>query len=567
MQLTSSPRRALGLLAVGTIGMSTAVLGVTGTASAGTDTWTFTTAPSGADQVDLTLLEIDAAASADCTIDWVIDGAAGGSGNQSGTAVPGSPGARYTVTTDAYDADEFLLFAGAVGGNAPLTGTSTGGDGGTNGAGTNSGGDGQDGQYDGSFYGGGGGAASVVEYDGDLILGAFGGNGGLAGNNDGDGGLGGFEGVHQNRTGIAGQAGPVTNTGGGVISGTVTCVSGDAVKPGAPVLDEYVDAGDGTAKFWFDEGSDALDEFGTSVPSTYEYKVTGGEWTAFTHGFTGTDTLTGTISGLANLKKYSLVLRAVSASGISPESAPVEFTPFAATPAPATVSASVGVSSVRVSWTPPADAAGIKDYIAIVAPDGAQSSQDVVVCISSGTSCTVTVKPGLAYGFGVASRDALGNEGDRTWGENPTAVVPASAISSTLPKSNGTLGNSDTDGTIVAGASITLSGTGFAPGSTVELVAYSTPVKLGEAVVLADGSFSATVTIPTTLTNGVHHLVATGVDPAGNVRNLVVEVTVSGGTAVLASTGFSTLPYLGTGAVALLAGGGLLFAARRRNAA
>ena len=561
MQLTSSPRRALGLLAVGTIGMSTAVLGVTGTASAGTTVATFSTASGPMEYT------VDAAASADCTIDWVIDGAAGGSGNQSGTAVPGSPGGRYTVTTDAYDGDVFSLFPGAVGGNAPLTGTSTGGAGGTNGASAASGGDGQDGQYDGSFYGGGGGAASVVEYDGDLILAAFGGDGGLGGNIDGDGGLGGFEGVHQNRTGAAGQTGAATSTGNGVISGTVTCVSGDAVAPGAPTLDGYVDAGDGTAKFWFDEGSDALDEFESYVPSSYEYKVTDGQWTAFTPGFTGSDTLTGTITGLTNLKKYSLVLRAVSASGTSPESAPVEFTPFAATPAPATVAASVGVSSVRVSWTPPADAAGIKDYIAIVAPDGAQSSQDVVVCISSGTSCTVKVKAGMAYGFGVASRDALGNEGDRTWGENPTAVVPASAIAPALPTSNGALGNSDTDGRIVAGTPVTLTGAGFAPGSTVELVAYSTPVKLGEAVVLADGTFTATVTVPATLTNGVHHLVATGVDPAGNVRNLVVEVTVSGGTAVLASTGFSTLPYLGTGALALLAGGGLLVAARRRNAA
>jgi hypothetical protein len=95
----------------------------------------------------------------------------------------------------------------------------------------------------------------------------------------------------------------------------------------------------------------------------------------------------------------------------------------------------------------------------------------------------------------------------------------------------------------------------------------SVPVHLGTATVLADGTFSATVTLPKGLEDGVHHLVATGVDVNGNVRNLVVEVTVSGGTAVLAFTGFSALPYAGTGALALLAGGGLLVVSRRRQAA
>ena len=75
------------------------------------------------------------------------------------------------------------------------------------------------------------------------------------------------------------------------------------------------------------------------------------------------------------------------------------------------------------------------------------------------------------------------------------------------------------------------------------------------------------MTLPKDLTNGTHNLLATGVDANGNVRNLVVEVNVSGGTAVLANTGFSALPFAGAGALALLGGGGLLLAARRRTAA
>ena len=50
------------------------------------------------------------------------------------------------------------------------------------------------------------------------------------------------------------------------------------------------------------------------------------------------------------------------------------------------------------------------------------------------------------------------------------------------------------------------------------------------------------MTLPKALANGVHHLVASGVDVDGNARNLVVEVTVCGGAAVLANTGFSAAP-------------------------
>lgn len=554
MQLTSSPRRALGLLAVSTIGMSTAVLGVTGTASAGTTVTTFSTA-TGATTVTVP-------DDAECVIDWVIDGAGGGEGDTAGTRETGAPGGRLTVTTEAVYGDEFELFPGGIGGDASGSVPGTGG--------TNA----YQAHYAGTAgtdvppptSGGGGGGASVVYTDGGVFLSAFGGDGGFS-DDLGNGG-GGDAGAYTDHSGdpdaIEGLA---TGVAAGVISGTVTCVAGDPVAPGAPTLDDYVAVGDGTAKFWFSPGAFGRDSDDQEVDSSYEYQLNGGTWTAFAHGYTGGSTLTGTLTGLTNMTKYSLVVRATSAAGTSTASSPATFTPFRPTAAPAGVSASVGVTSVRISWTPPADAAGVVDYIAFAIPEGAQSDGELEVCETAGTSCTVAVKAGRAYSYGVASRDALRNEGGRVFGANPTAVVPASAISATLPKSNGALTSSDADGKVVAGTPVTVSGKDFLPGSTVELVVYSTPVKLGEAVVLADGSFSATVTLPKTLTDGVHHLVASGVDVNGNARNLVVEVTVSGGTAVLADTGFSAAPYLGAVALALLAGGGLIVASRRRTAA
>jgi hypothetical protein len=562
VQLTSSPRRALGLVAVGAIGMSTAVLGVTGTASAATASYTFTTAASGAQKTGLTVLTVEADPTAQCTVDFLLHGAGGGAGVGPSSADP-TPGGYVTGKKSASNGDKFDLFAGTVGGAGAGT---TAGTAGTNGRGH----DGQAGYTDGStIYGGGGGGASTVTVSGEpgALLSAFGGDGAFAQSGFGAGGYAGNT-AGANVLHADGVSGTPSNAGAGVISGTVTCVTKDPVAPGVPTLDGYVAAGDGTAKFWFTPGSAAFDKTEQQVTSSYEYQLDGGAWTAFTPGTTGSDKLTGSLSGLTNMKKYSLALRATTAAaGNSAASAPVTFTPFRHTAAPASVSATVGVTSLRISWTPPADAAGVVDYFAFALPDGAQSSQDMVSCTSTGTSCAVAVKAGLAYSYGVTTRDALGNEGDRIFAETPTAIVPASAIPATLPKADGVLTSSAADGKVVAGTPVTMSGKGFLPGSTVELIAYSTPVKLGEAVVLADGSFSVTVTLPTSLTDGVHNLVGTGVDPDGNVRTLVVEVTVSGGTAVLANTGFSALPVLGAGGLALLAGGGLLVAARRRTAA
>ena len=558
MQLTSSPRRALGLVAVGAIGMSTAVLGVTGTAAAATTSWTFTTASSGADETGVTSIEIETDPSGECSIAWLIDGAAGGAGTSTGGPATGSFGGRIAATSEAYDGDVYDLYPGGKGGDA----ASAGGTGGTNGYGYPY--EGDDGVVGPGFTSGGGGGASAVESDGGVFLGAFGGDGGYALNGNGRGGPEGTSYVDHADDVVTGTS---AVTGNGVISGKVTCVTGDAVAPGAPTLADHVTVGDGTATFEFTPGTYGRDTSESEVESTFEYQLDGGTWTGFAHGYTAWATSTGTLTGLENLTTYELKVRATGTAGTSEASAPVTFTPYRPTAAPTGVTAKVGAGSVVISWTVPADADGIVDYLAFAVPDGAQSSQDLVVCTTTGTSCAVPAKAGTAYTYGVTSRDALGNEGDRAFGDAATAVVPASAIASTLPRSDGPLTSSESDGTAVAGSEITISGAGFLPGSTVELVVYSTPVKLGEAVVLADGTFSATVTLPEDLTNGDHHLVATGVDPDGNVRNLVVEVTVSGGAAVLADTGFSAAPVLGAGALALLAGGGLMFAARRRQAA
>ena len=570
MQLTSSPRRALGLVAVSALGMSTAVLGVTGTASA-VPAWeapfTFSTDPAAdVTYAGVKFIEIPEAG---CEISWVIDGAAGGAGYDGSTSAAGAPGSRYTITTEAAQGDWYDLWTGKVGQPGVFDGPA--GIGGLNPTESTRSADGTDGYSAGTIYGGGGGAGSVVELDGDVLLGAAGGNGAFA---DGGAGLGGFDGKYYNTTPAIGLDGGAVNPGKGVISGAVACEGGGTstpALPAAPVISDYVEVGDGVAKVRFTPGA-----HGDGAKEHWEYQLDGGPWTEFDPGYTNDDDLTLTLSELTNLKTYAVSVRASSEVGHGAASAPVSFMPFRPVAAPAGVSATVGVSSVKVSWTKAADSTGTAKFRAFAIPEGAQSSADVTFCDTADattTSCLVGVKPGLAYEYGVVGLDKAGNQGDFAYGEAATAVVPGPTAATTVPKADGTLSSDAKDGKSTAGGQVTVTGTGFLPGSTVALVVYSTPVKLGEAVVLADGTFSATVTLPKDLANGAHHLVATGVDANGNTRNLVVEVTVSGGTAAvtagpaLAKTGFSALPWAGAGALALLAGGGLVLGARRRTAA
>jgi hypothetical protein len=75
------------------------------------------------------------------------------------------------------------------------------------------------------------------------------------------------------------------------------------------------------------------------------------------------------------------------------------------------------------------------------------------------------------------------------------------------------------------GGEITVGGGGFVPGHVVRLTLHSTPIDLGTAVADARGIVSAAVTIPQTVTPGVHHI--TIFDKLTG-RLLGVPITLSG---------------------------------------
>ena len=87
----------------------------------------------------------------------------------------------------------------------------------------------------------------------------------------------------------------------------------------------------------------------------------------------------------------------------------------------------------------------------------------------------------------------------------------------------GPVGLSDT--TVTGGSDVTVTGSGFAPNSEIQLIIESDPVLLATVTADATGAFSATVTIPPSF-SGDHLIVATGVDPAGSLRVLGTAIVV-----------------------------------------
>jgi hypothetical protein len=548
VRITLPSRRAAGLLAVSTIGFSTAVLGVTDVASA---------VPAVLGPVVITSEDGYSASSDDATGITIDPGyctayaqVVGGQGGEDAAETAGGPAGEVDLVMPVTADQEFSFSVGSA---------ASGGAHGVNA--DESSFDGTDGT-DGS---GGGGAGSALVLDGSPVVTAAGGDGTGAGHGTGGGVTGhtvgpvdGFD-VFSGSTADAG--GSEWNGNGLVYVGVTGC---DA--PYAPAIDS-VETGDTSATFTF--WPTERDDF-TAAADGYQYRLDGGTWTSLTSTEVTGGKRSATITGLTTGHEYDLELRAVSDhNGESVASDAKTFTPIHVIGAPENVTATVGVSTVTINWQPPSGETGIAGYSAWAAPEGAQSSGGTVFCAdmshnATARSCTVVVPAGIRYNVTVQADD--GARADWVLSD----VVPAPAAPATLPESDGPLGTGST--TLTAGKDVTLTGAGFLPGSTVTLVIYSTPTPLG-TVVAADGTFSSAVTLPASLPNGVHHLVAAGLDASGNPYYLVTEVTITGGTAAstsgstsgsLAYTGFSALPYVGGGALALVAGAGLIVASRRR---
>jgi hypothetical protein len=102
------------------------------------------------------------------------------------------------------------------------------------------------------------------------------------------------------------------------------------------------------------------------------------------------------------------------------------------------------------------------------------------------------------------------------------------------PLSTGTLTVMVPADGVAAGGSVRVVGSGFVPGSAVQVILRSTPVVLASALADGSGSVDRSVTIPVDVSPGMHSLEMTGASPGGGTRSLSspLQVNASGVAAV-----------------------------------
>jgi hypothetical protein len=503
-----------------------------------------------------------------CDVHWTLVGASGGASYDGAEYVDGHAGGVIDAFTPVTAGQEFTFGAGADGEDGDSEG------GGVGGAGTYPGQAGDDVTEPGfdadglpvvDVVGGdgGGGSAAWVASDGSKLV-AFGGAGG--GTGGGAGGPSAAPGVNtidwSDAYGV--DSGPAEfGYGSWVEAEVLPCIAAPLAPQNLVVV-----GGNGSLDVRFTPTWN--DSANSSDADTWEYKLGNGDWTEVaTSPVEYQSYRTFTLPGLTNGQSYAVQVRGVDdVEGPGDASNVVTAAPYAPIGAPGDVAVTTTATSVRVTWTAPTTAGTFPLVGYAVGMGAGEMGGDVCETDAAVLSCEITgVQSGVDYGMSVAAVDSEGHQGTRS-DFVMTGKIP---FPSTVPTSNGPLSATGiSSGTVTAGQSVTVSGTGYAPYSQVSVLVYSTPTLLGSAEADANGAFSLTVTLPAGLAAGSHTLVAAGVDEAGNPRYLTMAITVAaatGGPGGLAYTGASVaLPVIG-GLGALVLGGGLVLAGRRRRMA
>ncbi|WP_189115893.1 fibronectin type III domain-containing protein [Pilimelia terevasa] len=224
---------------------------------------------------------------------------------------------------------------------------------------------------------------------------------------------------------------------------------------------------------------------------------------------------------------------------------------------PAAPTAVAGDSAVKVSWAAPAaNGSVITGYTVTAHPGGATCETEASerMCIIGGLT------NGTAYTFKVV---ASSNRGD-------SAASPASNSATPTAVNNKDLAINKPS--VEPGSTVTLTATGYQPGSSVDFYLFSSPVYLGAAIAGNNGIAVLLAKLPPGYI-GQHTARAIGIGLNGlplsqDIAVLIAAAAGGGGGGGLPVTGSHRLPYLAGGAVALLAlGSGLLYTVRRRRTA
>lgn len=152
------------------------------------------------------------------------------------------------------------------------------------------------------------------------------------------------------------------------------------------------------------------------------------------------------------------------------------------------------------------------------------------------------------------------------------ALFALGGTASGYPISGG-LNVSDTS--VKPGGTVQVSGDGFTPGTPIDIEIFSAPTLLKTVDADGAGSFSTSVTIPTSISPGSHTLSATGGAPSGDTLTLSAEITVEGeggggsssSSGPLAFTGASIGAMAGVALAGIAVGTLFVIATRRRRQA
>ncbi|GIJ74764.1 hypothetical protein Voc01_096810 [Virgisporangium ochraceum] len=259
------------------------------------------------------------------------------------------------------------------------------------------------------------------------------------------------------------------------------------------------------------------------------------------------------IAGLTNGTDYLVSVVAHSPAGDSTAGASASVRPGVAPGAPTAVQAVAGVASITVSWTAPAQpGTGVAGYLVTATPGPA-------TCETTGaTTCVLGAEAGKDYTVTVVARGTHGGTSPQS--QPSQAVRPATPEPPATPPATTLTLTADADNRVAPGQRLLVTGTGFAPFSTVTVTVYSEPVVLATATADGNGSFQVSVEVPDDLPAGRHAFVALGVDPQGQPHALRLDLTVPA-----APAGDDSLPVTGVGMIlmvvtglSLLAGGAVL---------
>jgi hypothetical protein len=269
-----------------------------------------------------------------------------------------------------------------------------------------------------------------------------------------------------------------------------------------------------------------------------------------TCGAPGAGATTCAVDGLTNGTGYTVTVVAHSPAGDSPASGPAGVRPGLAPGTPTGVQAVAGVASLTVSWTAPASAGtGIAGYLVTASPGPA-------TCQTTGaTSCVLGAEAGKDYTVTVVARGTHG--GDSAASQPSTAVRPTTPEPPAAPPVTPLTLTTDQGATtrVEPGQQMVVSGTGFAPYSTVTITVYSAPVVLATVTTDGTGSFSVPVTVPSGLEEGKHSFVALGVDPDGGTHSLRLDLTVPASSDDTGDDGGDGLPVTGAGIILMVVTG------------